>query len=427
MNPTKDNLPWELLVRYAAGECDKQEAAALSRRIETEPAVAAALADLLLHAVAVRDDAQTHPEPVTVAAANPRWRATPVISAMATAFALLILLVWLIQESSGERYILTVTQVDGSVRWTGAGGEVRDSLVIGATLPGGSLEAVSDDGSLVISFSDGTTLTLLGRSLVTISDDGQKQVHLRSGSLSADVRPQPQERPLLIHTPTALLEVLGTRFDVDSDATNTRLAVNEGRVRLTRLMDGRMAEVPAQHEAVASLSGAEISVMPRRQPEVLWRADIAAGPAGTQGRWLPAEGDKAPRIVAEPAFVSKSSRGPVTIHRVGLTLPWQDRANIQVRPDSRVRLRGRSTQAATVEVMLVCMKTTGGYAGNWFQQHVISAGEWEMELPVSAFRHWHAKAKTAPQEPLELRQMAIYTIQTDAGLEVESVEILGAR
>ena len=420
-----DNIPWELLARYAAGECDAQEAADLSRRIESEPALAAALADLLLQAVVVRDDAEAHPERVVIAPVKSRWR-TSVIMKVAAVIALLLSLVWL-RQSGSERDILTVIQVDGSVRWTGAGGEVRETLAKGSTLPGGSLETVSDDGTLVVAFSDGTAFTLLGRTAATISDDGQKTVHLRSGSLSADVRPQPLKRPLLIHTATALLEVLGTRFDVDSDAANTRLAVNEGRVRMTRLMDGRVAEVPAQHEALASLSGAEFPVGPRKQPEVLWRTDFASGPAGTQGRWLPAGGEKVPRIAAEPAFMPKSSRGPVTIHRVGLTLPWQDRANIQVRPDSHVRLRGHATKSATLEVMLACMKTTGGYAGNWFQQRSISAGEWQMELPVSAFRHWHAQAKNAPQEPLELRQMAIYTIVTDAGLEVESVEVLGAK
>lgn len=426
MSAMNDNIPWELLVRYAAGECDAQETASLSLRIETEPAVAAALAEVLLQAVLVRDDAQAHPEQPVVEENKPRWRMSVVVGAMAAAVALLLSLIWLLQND-GERNILTVTQVDGSVRWTGAGGEVRDTLVNGSILPGGSFETVSEDATLVVEFADGTLLTMLGRTTATISDEGQKTVHLRSGSVSADVRPQHPQRPLLIHTPTALLEVLGTRFEVDSDEANTRLAVNEGRVRLTRLMDGRMAEVPAQHEAVASLSGAEMSVMPRRRPEVLWRADIAAGPAGTQGRWLPAEGEKAARIAAEPVFVPKSSRGPVTIHRVGLTLPWQDRANIHVQPDSRVRLRGHATKSATLEVMLACMKTTGGYAGNWFQQRGISAGEWQMELPVSAFRHWHAQAKNAPQEPLELRQMAIYTIGTDAGLEVESVEVLGEK
>lgn len=426
MSTMSENIPWELLVRYAAGECDAQETAALSRRIETEPAVAAALAEVLLQAVLVRDDAQAHPEQPAVAENKPRWRTSVVVGGMAAAVALLLSLIWLLQNG-GERNILTVTQVDGSVRWTGAGGEVRDTLVNGSILPGGSLETVSEDATLVVEFADGTSLTLLGRTTATISDEGQKAVHLRSGSVSADVRPQHPQRPLLIHTPTALLEVLGTRFEVDSDEANTRLAVNEGRVRLTRLMDGRTAEVPAQHEAVASLSGVEMSVMPRRQPEVLWRAEIAAGPAGTQGRWLPAEGEKAARIAAEPVFVPKSSRGPVTIHRVGLTLPWQERTNLQIRPDSTVRLRGRTTKSASLEVMLACMKTTGGYAGNWFQQRSINAGEWQMELPVSAFRHWRADAKNSPQEPLELRQMAIYTIGTDAGLEVESVEVLGAK
>lgn len=426
MSAMNENIPWELLVRYAAGECDAQETAALSRRIETEPTVAAALAEVLLQAVLVRDDAQAHPEQPAVAENKPRWRATVVLGTVAAGVTLLLSLIWLLQNG-GERDILTVTQVDGSVRWAGAGGEVRDTLATGSTLPGGSLETVSDDATLVVTFADGTSLTLLGRTVVTTSDEGQKTVHLRSGSVSADVRPQHPQRPLLIHTPTALLEVLGTRFEVDSDEANTRLAVNEGRVRLTRLIDGRSAEVPAQHEAVASLSGAEMPVMPRREPEVLWRSDFSTGPIGTQGRWLPAGGEKSPRIAAEPAFVPKSSRGPVTIHRVGLTLPWRTRANIQIRPDSMVRLRGHATKSATLEVMLACMKTTGGYAGNWFQQCGISAGEWQMELPVTAFRHWHAQAKNAPQEPLELRQIAIYTIGSDAGLEVESVEVLGSK
>ena len=127
----------------------------------------------------------------------------------------------------------------------------------------------------------------------------------------------------MIHTPTARLEVLGTRFDLDSDTANTRLMVNEGRVRMTRLVDGRVADVPALHEAMASLTDADMAVLPRRQPEILWRSDFGSGPAGTQGRWLPADAARSARAAAEPVYVPKSSRGPVTIHRVGLSLPWQ--------------------------------------------------------------------------------------------------------
>jgi hypothetical protein len=299
-----------------------------------------------------------------------------------------------------------------------------DGLENNVALGGGTVETVSDDAEATLTFRDGSLITLMARSAATISDEGRKIVHLRSGSLSADVRPQPGGRPMMIHTPTAVLEVLGTRFEVDSDEANTRLAVSAGRVRLTRLIDGRTAEVPARHEAVASLSDAEMPVVPRRQPEVLWRSDIAAGPAGTQGRWLPAEGGFGPRLAAEPVFLPKSSRGPVTIHRVALKLPWQDRANLHVQPGSRLRLRGRASNAATLEVMLACMEISGGSAGNWFQQRGVEAGEWRIELPVGAFRHWHAEAKDAMRAPLELRQIAVYTINTDADLEVESVEVL---
>ena len=43
------------------------------------------------------------------------------------------------------------------------------------------------------------------------------------------------------------------------------------------------------------------------------------------------------------------------------------------------------------------------------------------------FRHWRADPKTSPQEPLVLRQMTIYTIPMDAGLEVKNVEVLGSK
>lgn len=426
MSMTDEAQLCERLTRYVAGDCQAEEVRELSARLERDAAACDLLAEILMQGTAVREYAQAHPQTMASAVRVPqRWQAW--LWPLAAAAAVVLAAVNWMQNGRAETSVMRAAEVSGSVRWTGQRGSVVDSLAKDTALGGGTVETVSDDAALTLVFRDGSLITLMAHSAATISDDGQKHVHLREGNLSADVRPQRSGRPMLIHTPTALLEVLGTRFEVDSDSANTRLAVNEGRVRLTRLMDGRMAEVPAQHEAVASLSGAEMSVMPRRQPEVLWRADIAAGPAGTQGRWLPAEGGKAPRIAAEPVFVPKSSRGPVTIHRVGLTLPWQERANLQIRPNSMVRLRGHATKSAALEVMLACMKTTGGYAGNWFQQRSISAGEWQMELPVSAFRHWRADAKNAPQESLELRQMAIYTIGTDAALEIESVEVLGAK
>lgn len=424
MKAADDDLPWEMLARYVAGGCDAAEAASLSRRIESEPAVAEALADVLRHAVAIRDDAEAHPDGIP-ASIQPSQRRSSFLAmtAMAAAVILPVALFWLLPRS-GERDILTVIQADGGVRWTGAGGEVREPLTTGMTLPGGSLETVSDDSSLVLAFGDGTTLTLLAGSSAALSDGGQKTVHLRSGSLSADVKAQPTGRPLVVHTPTARLEVLGTRFAVDSDAANTRLAVSEGRVRLTRLVDGRAAEVPADHEVMVSLGRTELPVTPRADATVLWRSDFVDGPGEARGRWLPADGGLPARLATEPVFLPKSSRGPVTIHRVGLEVPWREGANVEIHTGSRVRISGRAEASATIEVMLACMKASGGYAGNWFSQGEIAAGRWQLEFPLAAFRHWKADGKESPSETLDLRQIVLYTIQRDAGLEVERVEVL---
>jgi hypothetical protein len=40
-------------------------------------------------------------------------------------------------------------------------------------------------------------------------------------------------------------DVLGTQFNLDAEASATTLAVNKGLVRLTRLTDGKVVEVPA--------------------------------------------------------------------------------------------------------------------------------------------------------------------------------------
>lgn len=427
MSAPSEDIPYELLARYAAGDCGALDTATLSQRVVTEPAVADALADMLLHAVAVRDDAATHPyrfQPAPPEKSQRFLRSSLILPVMVTALAVSLILLHILTKNTMDANVLHITAINGSVRWTGRGGEVRDGLQPGSKLPGGLLEALGETSMVTVDFADQTRITLSGQSAAALSANRQIKVHLRAGSLSAEVRPQPPGCPLVVDTSTARLEVLGTCFEVESDPANTRLIVVEGRVRMTQNSDGRSAEVPARHEALASLTdGRGLRVLPRKQPDVLWRSDIAAGPADARGRWLPADAEKPARIATEPVFLSNSSRGPVTIHRVGLSLPWQNHANIQARPGSFLRLRGNAARPGRVEVMMACMKAEGGYSGNWFAQRDFASPRWQLDVPISAFRHWNAQAKSAPQEPLELRQIAIYTIDEDAGLEVESVEL----
>lgn len=430
MSPMIDPTLWERLTRYTAGACDAKEAAQLSRLMESNPEVAAALAEILLQAVAIRDDAEAHPELPQAAGStsrSPKLRGwAPVLLTVAASVAVAFM-VWQFVPSLKERAIGQVVAVDGAVRWTGGGGKVRDGLQVGASLPGGLIEAMSDDSTITVAFTDRTAVTLFGHSSATFSDDGQKHVHLREGGLSANVQPQPRDKPMLIHTPTALLEVLGTQLEVDSDPSTTRLTVNEGRVRMTRLLDGRVAEVPAQHALVASLERtADMKAVPRNSPGSVWRVDFThlADGLDVKGAWLPADDTHPVRIAARPVFIQKSSRGPVTIHSVNIAVPWKNLETVQVQTGSRIRVRGYARAEVPLEIMLGGKKPRGGFAGLFFREAETRKGAWQIEMTASDFRKGHAAGSEPPPPDMELREIAIYTINTDAGLEVESVEVL---
>ena len=57
---------------------------------------------------------------------------------------------------------------------------------------------------------------------------------------------------MLIHTPVAVLEVIGTQFDVEAGPESTMLYVREGKVQVRRVGDGRTVDVPANHRVVAT-------------------------------------------------------------------------------------------------------------------------------------------------------------------------------
>jgi hypothetical protein len=350
---------------------------------------------------------------------------SPALFAMAAALVVAFTTIWFLAFRAQDRDILRITALDGAVRWTGRGGEVRDGLKPGESLPGGQLEALSDDSTVTLAFEDKTTLTLLSHSTATLSDDGQKRVHLRAGNLSAEVRPQPQGRPMLIHTATAVLEVLGTRFDVESGAAATRLNVAEGTVRMTRLVDGSTVDVRAEHQVVASLSRAEkLAAVKRRPPALSWRSDLSQGAQGAEGEWLPAVGEAPARLRALPKLVNSPKRGPVTLHSASFAVPWEYLQTLQLKPDSRLRVRGRMTTLAPVEIMLSTKRAGGGFAGNYFVRPEPDTNQWQLDLPVTAFRKWSTDGGEALPDGLQLRRIVLYTIGTDAGLEIEQVEVV---
>ena len=83
---------------------------------------------------------------------------------------------------------------------------VNRNLQVGARLSGGTIEGMGPDAWLELEFSDGTEVEIAGNSMLTISNVGQKELRLREGSFSADVKPQPKGKPMLVLRSTSSQE-----------------------------------------------------------------------------------------------------------------------------------------------------------------------------------------------------------------------------
>jgi len=234
-----------------------------------------------------------------------QWRWAVTVAAIITLLAVIIFSV----QTKSELEIARVVDLNGSLQWTGDGGRVTLDLEVGKSLKAGMMETLSPDAWVVLAFHDGSRVTLSGQSALTIATAEQNEMHLREGSLSAEVLTQSSDKPLLIHTPTAMLEVLGTQLNVEAASASTHLYVNEGTVRMTRLVDGNVADVPAEYHVVASLSHKDaLNPIRRKAPVNFWKSRLQHSSEYVKGKWLPPSGEMDARLRAIPILMKKSEK-----------------------------------------------------------------------------------------------------------------------
>ncbi len=105
----------------------------------------------------------------------------------------------------------------------------------------------------VIRYDDGTRIELSPQTQVrSVEVAGGKRLFAARGSIVADVAKQPADQPMVIRTSEGEARVVGTKFTLAVRDGSTRLEVEKGRVRLTRLIDKKSAEVAAGQYAVTS-------------------------------------------------------------------------------------------------------------------------------------------------------------------------------
>ena len=389
------------------------------------------------------DAAVLTPEPATnVIEPTPTGTFSRALLAMAALIVIGLFINFLVQEPAQPPVVEKRAEVEpiakvrglsGSLIYTGDRGIVRKDLKEGDSLEGGTIEGMTPDAWFELEFSDGSTMMISGNSMLTFSDDGQKKLWLKEGGFSANVNPQPKGKPMLVSTRTALFEVMGTRFSVDTEPTAATLRVSEGRVRATRLSDNLSVEVPAKHRVVASQ---DHELTPERLPDSIsiWESRLERGAKGGNGDWVPAQGGEPAHLRAIPYTIdAKIDAQQRTIYTISTRVSQKDIPPVVLKPGSRIRVQGKMDTPHAIWFGVTLRSADGDFAGHF--QIIVPAERFqpgetfdvtlnpeEYHLDPS-LKKW---ASDLAKNPFDLKVGGVWchSLWDSVGLQVSKMEIL---
>ena len=326
-----------------------------------------------------------------------------------------------------DKTIATVIGVDGPLQWTGSGGQVRSDLSVGMKLPGGTIDGISPDSWFSLRFDDGSVVVTSGNSMLAFSDLGQKVLHLKAGRLSADVTPQPDGSPMLIHTRSAILEIVGTSFDIDADLAATALNVTEGKVRVKRRSDGKLVDVSAQHQLIAA-ADKELSVSQIPKISHQWQSRLQDGPRRVHGRWLPRTANQDPMLGCLPVVTEKNK----TIYSASFRVTVPDAAPVMTNKRTIINVNGRLDRPTNLYVGMTLKTSEGDFAGRF--QVVLPSRAFQPDAPlnhsleIEDFTLDPSLAAMADNLPSSANDLIVesiwcHTLYQQAGLAIASVEL----
>lgn len=419
-----------LIQRYLDGQLSRDELEAFQQRLREDAALREHLRDIAEQVVAFGDLARRETGTPVCSPKRPDKRvelarqAKPIwltYLALAASITVLAASAWLFIASKPDT-VLTLVESTGTVAWS-------DGTVIasGETLPAGTLETVGEASSALLRFDDGSLITLHGDAELSFASEHQKVLSLTRGTLSAEVRPQPAGRPMLIRTPSAVAEVVGTAFDLSTRSEDTLLKVNEGLVKLKRLADGSEIDVPAHRSAVASLdTGTALDTASTPEPLTAWRFDFTTQTPPRDWRGYSKNGT----MHASPYVAKKMPDGRiVTHHGISIrTAMLEQPVRLVATERSVIRYRLRCEQAYTLQLMLLTHKTNGEFGGNFLtlidesELRPAADGWCEIEVPLTRFSA--ISKKHASHSGNILTSVLIFSASADTRLAVSNFALL---
>ncbi len=274
-----------------------------------------------------------------------------------------------------------------------------------------------------MAYPDGTRLTLIGSTSVTCGDHRSKSVVVHQGTLAASVKPQPAERPLVLTTPSAHLQVLGTRFQVEALDHRTDLSVTEGRVRLVRIRDQQSVEVPdGKYATVTEQNTLLVKDIPGLP--ATWEETFETGlPTGwTQGEWVSQGLPPRSRGAVKAAFEPLDGGGANYI--IGSNEAWL-RGLFSVQKSSHLHFTFKTEKRGWINVFLVTRTAASDdarFSGNYLVEDFpkTGSGQWEtVTIPLDAFKRIH-RGSLALTEVVPFKLMFV-SDGPDRGLVIDRV------
>ncbi len=375
-----------LIQRYLDGKLTQDELARLQHRLRDDAALREHLRDIAEQAVAFGDLARCETDtPVGSSKTKPDKSVWFTTLALAASIAVLATSAWLFLSGRSST-VLTLVESTGSVAWSHGA-----AIQPGEKLAAGTLETVGETSSAILRFDDGSLITLQGDAELSFANEKQKVLTLARGTLSAEVQPQPAGRPMLIHTPSAVAEVVGTAFDLSARVEDTLLNVNSGLVKLKRLADGREIAVAANRSAVASSEpDSELSAASTPEPLTHWIFDFTQQAPPRNWRGFAKEG----RMNALPFIAKKLPDGSViTHHGISIrTAMLEKPAKLLATEQSVIRYRLRQSASRPLTVLLMTHTVSGDYGGNFEAEiatselHPDADGWCDVRIPLIRFK-----------------------------------------
>lgn len=433
----KDGSFQNLCQRYFLGTITSEEMAELDRLLQSAGNLraefaAAARLDTNLRDAASSFDGGSEVVQETATRPNRGWQWG--IGAVA-ALVMTAICVWqFLPGTSGERVgtakgIARIADLDGAIIWIAAGEQTESSLSVGNELTGGTLEVSSLDSWAEIVFRDDSRVWVSGPAVITISDgEAGKIIRLREGDLSLDVSPQPDGKPMRVITPSAEALVLGTQFNVTANSSSTSLTVNEGEVQVTRLADGSVQHVGADHQVVAALEHESPFQANRRGDFVrIWKSvfprDVRQGimSFGTEER---------PLLLRAETHLFRGDHGetidPVLLHSAVVGPAAGRMQPVLLSKGARFRIRGHLDQPYRVNLGFGTHHARGGLSGIFSVVRKLEPdqdGAFEVELTLEDFDRMRSRFVESP-DGHELVWFWVQTHRKDVGLSLSSVELL---